>query len=784
FVDAIKDLYTKTLNGRTPSELSNSELGVLLNQINALISEGVLERSEFQEQQKQNNEELDNIAEEAADTVSTVEEQNKIDETSLKQKLISAGKLVSSLKIYMIENWNTLTDIAFNLKGIDASAILKILNADDAMEMSSELRAKFIDEYRAKAMEALGVTKDTAYQKQMIRDQKQVNIGAKQKADGLRDSDTYTFTKKNGAEIERTLTYSKAEIRYLYMVHANEKSHGGLYSEKGNKLTKEMTDSLFAELNETDKALIEARFEIYRKLFPMYNKIFKGLNGEDLKAVEGLYSPWLRDGAIPSEKEYAFVEEDVLRAGIDPKSAIGRVALSEVKFKKVGDESVMQHHISDVSHYIGTAEKMTEIRRIIGNEKLKDAMNSRFGPSLHKALLHASENMVRGRIKAGNDLDNFINTSNSLFASAVLRGKISILAKQLLSIPAYLEHISVIDLAAGMLHFGAHPREAIKTLNEITSIRKRARNPEKAIANIGEQNAFIKRKLQGNPTVNKLLDANIHIGDIGAIYAGGWAVYRAARNGKLIGGKGVKLSHEQALVKVRDATKARQQSTDLNILSSLQTGNALERALTQFATAPLSYLRAEFEAVRHSPLPIVGRNKISYYQAGRKFAIYHFLLPIIWQIVADGFDIEEKHVYRAAILGNFNTIPIIGDLTHNAITIIMDQVTDKKTEKVYELDPITYYSAVNQFGHGIADVIQGGFNMDAEEFYDGVKGLSFAAGKFSGKPVETFYNIFEGVNDTTEKGFTKDSTLQSLGWPPVKETKKKKSDLFKVRQFK
>ncbi|MCP4985421.1 MAG: hypothetical protein GY928_04910, partial [Colwellia sp.] len=104
FVDAIKDLYTKTLNGRTPSELSNSELGVLLNQINALISEGVLERSEFQEQQKQKNEELDNIAGEAADNISTVEEQNKIDETSLKQKLISAGKLVSSLKIYMIEN--------------------------------------------------------------------------------------------------------------------------------------------------------------------------------------------------------------------------------------------------------------------------------------------------------------------------------------------------------------------------------------------------------------------------------------------------------------------------------------------------------------------------------------------------------------------------------------------------------------------------------------------------------------------------------------------------------
>ena len=141
---------------------------------------------------------------------------------------------------------------------------------------------------------------------------------------------------------------------------------------------------------------------------------------------------------------------------------------------------------------------------------------------------------------------------------------------------------------------------------------------------------------------------------------GGWAVYKYHRKqGK---------SHEFAIREFERITAKTQQSADIDQLSDFQKGNALARTFTMFLSAPNAYYRAELRAIRQFK-----RGEISNKEFGKKIAIYHFLIPSLFQFVANGFRFDEEDQLIAAISGSLNGFLILGEVITNAVRVAMGE---------------------------------------------------------------------------------------------------------------
>ena len=134
-----------------------------------------------------------------------------------------------------------------------------------------------------------------------------------------------------------------------------------------------------------------------------------------------------------------------------------------------------------------------------------------------------------------------------------------------------------------------------------------------------------------------------------------------------------------------------------------------------------------------------------------------------WQFVADGFEADEDHLLRAAILGNFNSMAIVGDLLVNIYNnLILD-------ERDFDMDAIPFFDAIDEMQRGIGDIADSALDIDTQEFWDAIKDISSALGKFNRLPVEQFWKIYDGVRDISEDGADKELVIQVLGGPRVKK---------------
>jgi len=141
------------------------------------------------------------------------------------------------------------------------------------------------------------------------------------------------------------------------------------------------------------------------------------------------------------------------------------------------------------------------------------------------------------------------------------------------------------------------------------------------------------------------------------------------------------------------------------------------------------------------------RGKITPQEAGKKIFIFHFLLPMLFQYISDGFDFDEKNQTRAAVLGSLNGFIILGSVLVDA---------GAAAQGVYfRRDDLNFVT-------GISDLFLSG----AKSFKNGeidIEDILIAAGQVSGVPVKQGINIVEGIEDIN-KGDPVKGIKRVLGW--------------------
>jgi hypothetical protein len=698
-------------------EMSASELREALAEIKSIKATGRLINQQGKETYKEEiTRKKDQVvrvlegqvgAPETAEAIIPGPATRKDGEAILKNRLKTTGKTMVG--------WNDVLDmLSFNDKKSkpfqsDISKIAKVSDQETAEKKGLRLT---LDKLSEMAKGIYNIKSDRKLVKQFINDSKvYLKIGK--------------------------LEFTKAQARNRYM-EFQDPSLDETFRNMG--YTDEIKAKIVDSLSKEDKEFAESQLQFYRDYYNELNKIYKQINGLNLPQVEN-YSPISREDFGREKDSGDILNEARYRMSIAPGSLKQRTA-NQLPLAQQSDVAKLSKHINDVEHYKAWALKIRELNSIFNDPRVRATIKRQFGSNTQKVVDGFIDDFTRGRIDTSRNF-NWIDKLRVNFTQSVIPLKAAMFFKQMASIPAYAENIPATSFVAGITDFFAKPLSIpnkIQTLMDSELLKDRisrqavTRDMRDAMRS-QEYSAFTKTKSLKNSMM-----FFTRLGDVGAIVSGGWSNYRYARKqGK---------SHAEALKFFEEQTAQAQQSSDLSQLSVWQRGSSFLKIATMFMSAPNQYFRREAAAIRN-----LFSGRISKIQAAKTIAIYHFILPMLFQFVASGFKWKPEDQLRAAIMGSLNGVFILKDILDSVIRAFQK---DKGFGFAMPL-----WTSVDDFNRSLRKIDWEDISLI--DVIDASKELAKAGGLVSGYGVKQMINFYEGakdyIDDDKEKGIKR-----MMGW--------------------
>lgn len=543
-------------------------------------------------------------------------------------------------------------------------------------------------------------------------------------------------------------TFTKDQLIDIYMKSLDDDTREIMINDPVNQYNKAFLNKVKDELTTDDLAVADAIFEFYNENYERFNAFYEEHFGMSL----------------PKSKYYTPRAMSVDGVTIDDKTTHGYASFSGAK-KRVavagtgviniqGAFRALNKYINQQNHYMGYMDKLTDINAVLANKDVKGIINSLFGAEMNKRIAYEIDNLANN----GNDkVDVWGKRWNKVranYAKSVLAVKPSLAIKQLTSFPAYWENVSTKDFIAGVADFFAHPKEAMRTLGGTTLMKTRDTDIIRDFDQISKSNLFAKmKKAKGKIKWNDLLMFNIKFGDRGAIYMGGWALYKSELNKNLKVGMSEKEAKTKALEAFERITDETQQSGRLSQQSYMQSNSAL-RAFTMFTSSQNQYLRKEINAIRG-----LATGRMSKAKAAKTIFIYHVLLPVFFQVVSDGFRWDKDNDLRAAVLGSLNGWFILNKVLENVYNWITDN-SNMFTTRMSVRDLVPFWGSIEDLKNDLLKFADD--EMDLEDVLDVIKPI----GEVTGLPLKYAKDVVENAGEYADEGEYGKELLLWLGWSP------------------
>lgn len=631
---------------------------------------------------------------------------------------------------------------------------LDILSMDDAnsrqddsylsrnLNVAEEVKAKkrgvriYTDEFMREAHRIFGISGNKALFRKFKDDtHKPINLG--------------TF--ENGfGETVKNWRMTRSEIRKLWMEMQDPSLYDTFFTaeidESGNKrgmgMTQEMVDRAFLELSEEDVNFAKWQLEFYNKYYDTVNEVYRQIYGVDLPKND-FYSPITRKHGKGDVAD-AFFKEMQYRRSVGNPSLKERIKNLR-PLKPQNDINIFMRHVVEMEHFKAFAFKMRDLNAVFGNERVQDVIQEKFGSGMMTSIFTHLQDFTRGGINQAN-LSKFWEYLRLRTTVSRLALKPAIAIKQLVSFVAFAEDMPTLDFVNGTTEvLSAYSKRLLfpKEWNEIKSIldssdvmKDRGYNIDrdlKDIARSKEWTAFRK-----SPNFFNMLLLNVRWGDRGAIYLGGWSVYKYHRS------KGA--THEEAIRKFEEKLSSTQQSGDIDQLSDWQRGNSFQKLFSMFSSAQNQYFRREVSALRN----LLAR-RITKKEFAKKFVIYHWILPMFFQWVADAFYWDKENQQRAAIMGSLNGIFILSDMLESGIMIVQGENPFDRENPVFEIG--------DALANAAGEITNG-------DILEAIKELSEdVVGPLTGLPIKQIFDAASSVEDF-EYGEPGAGALKLMGWSP------------------
>ena len=587
-----------------------------------------------------------------------------------------------------------------------------------------------------------------------------------------------TFTDINGNEVKLFLSQNQAYPLYQYM---QDPANIATFVEMG--FTDEMLKAVENFLTPEIKKWADWQMsDFFIKYYDEINTVYKEMNDIDLPKQK-IYVPIVRNVQDSNEKE---VGVDQIMFG-NPQSTYKSLnqrqsSKSAFDMTKDGNEKLMEY-IEGMNTYIAFSKPVKKLNVVFKNSNVRKAVRE-FNS---KETLQAIDGFIERIANNSSDLGKRIALldkirGNITVASLALAPTVTI--KQLTSIPAYASDIPTMKFISGMGAFARNPKKAADILMKSEYMQKRYKDGFERDILEGMKRDY-DSMLKGTSNLKNKMMFLIKWGDKGAILMGGYSVYKYHFDKSISTGNTIEESKKIALSEFEEATKLSQQSTNPEDLSEFQAMGSLGKLFTMYMTSPMSYFRQERKSARDFVKGFKAKNKGLMKNAVKRFVTYHFLLPIVFQYVANGLpglltdwdDEDEEDLKRAASIGSLNGVFIAGQL----IAYLGDILTDKAWTRGGKFSPSPAFDAIANIINQSGDVVEE-WSKDSKGFSNDlmkeVIELGLSLDVTVGLPVNRVKKLLENWGTIADDNDleTREKIALGLGYSPYVVTPKNKSN--------
>ena len=507
------------------------------------------------------------------------------------------------------------------------------------------------------------------------------------------DANPTTLNKRNLAKVKaaKTINLSPNEIAQQWQQY-QDPANLPSFANEDNLYFGEDHARIMAELVETiggedGKILEMAKWQIeefYPSMYPHLNEAYKNIYRTNMP-WNVHYAGRIKREGVESQGLDLLGRKESFNTQVGAAST--KVRIKNAKpIQPMDMMGAMVTYTTDMEWFAAMGPTIRDIDKLFSNPLMRNAIENVAGESTMRLIDHHMKNIAaRGvNTERGQDL---VNAMNNMFATTRLGFSPNIAIKQLTSIPTY-----ALDIGAGnyAYHAAKNKTEFLKVFNEIRNnsvyLQDRVSTDIRQVTESysGKQDIDFVPKSASSWFMNTMMGF-IKAGDITAIYLGGMPNYSfyKAEYMKANPNATEQQAIDHAIVKFEADTKSTQQSMDLQDKDFYQTSGAFARSFNLFKTSQKQYLRKEFSGLRNMRR---GLRDGDMKQAGKgfaKFVTFHAMMPVLFQFIASGlpglmsdWDEEDgEDILRAAIIGNFNSLFIAGD--------ILQGISDNIQEKAY-----------------------------------------------------------------------------------------------------
>ncbi len=548
------------------------------------------------------------------------------------------GKVVKALSVFdVISGWSDILD-TLSLRDKKSkpgeSFISKWGNVTKQENMSRVGNMINTEKTRQMVKEAFGLKTDREIRTKFRADSKKIKLGE--------------FVNADGNTV--TLEFSVAEARKRWMEFQDPTLRESF--DKGMGYTKEIRNAITKILSPADIKFAKLQLDFYKEYYKGVNDMYHEMYGVDLP-FNNHYSPIKREDITRDSANGfgEFMQEIGIRRSIAPGGTKARVKnIKRIAERK--DTAVLDQHIAQMEHFKAWATKSRELNAVFGNAEVRNSIKINNGKMTLMIIDHFMRRFTRGGIETADRL-NILDKTRIKIARSVLAAKGAIGIKQMVSFMAYAEKVPVADFAKYETDFFLNPIKNTKFLyDNMAYLKDRGSNINRDVRTMMKSDAFA--NYTKNPSFLNKLMLMMEMGDQGAIVLGGHAFYKHKMK--------VHGNHTRAIRELTDFTKTTQQSGDMSDKSMVQGMGSFADLFTMFHSSQNQYFRKEL---------MVAKNSLSERGSGKQhlktIAIYHFVLPQLFQLVVNRFQWDKDEQARAAILGSLNGIFIVTDMLESAI---------------------------------------------------------------------------------------------------------------------
>lgn len=530
------------------------------------------------------------------------------------------------------------------------------------LEQNRKVKAK-TKEMIKKGKKIYGIPDDTGSKKMFSNSDKEFARIINEKS-----QEKFTLYGVNGKAQNLERKISLLQIMDIYNTIKNKNSadiYSKLYEtfdEEGNQTSHQIQD-LLDNLSEQDKAFADAIMADIQSLRDSENEIYVKLYGIDMPKHEPYYprSAERVEGELMDIKKFAIGDDT-------PSFFKERAKMSLLVPRNMWTK--YQSRINDSMYMTNTFEKYKEHYDLIHNSEVKNAIEAKYDTKRYMSLNTSLKDLsLGGNNKAFDDMENFMSNLVSNWVVSKIALNDAVFTKQLLSMTNFIENMPVADFFKYSKEMLTNPKKAFDFMQKFDGAYLNQRFTDgmqnEALAQImANAERSVKKRDYIFQDYIDFVTLPVRLGDVGAIYLGGYARARYL------------LEHGTPIEEARKIFEFEsQQSQQSGLKASMAQfqKNTIFRFFTAFKNTQLQYQRKLLDGFIQWR-----RGEIDTKHYAKIVGNYAFLQAFMYQVATNIFsywrdddDDKEfdwsKDVAMQIITSPVAGVPLLGDMTQNLL---------------------------------------------------------------------------------------------------------------------